>query len=303
MDNPKLLVFGGTGFIGSHIVTEGVKRGLHVTCVSHKKKIQTNEHLSSILADLNSTESIKSILSKESFEYIIHAGGYIDHTHYKNGGEKVIQQHLNSLYSIVSNLDRTKLKRFIFLGSSDEYGNAKAPQMESIREKPISPYSFAKTAGSHFLQMLHKSENFPATIARLFLTYGPGQDDNRFLPMIIKGCLKDEEFPTSYGEQLRDFCYIQDTVDGIFSMLDSDEAVGEIFNLASGRKISIRSMIDKIVQLVGKGKPIYGQVPYRVGENMELYADITKAKEILNWEPKVSLDEGLKETIQFYKNA
>ena len=186
------------------------------------------------------------------------------------------------------------------IGSSDEYGNAPAPQHENLREKPISPYSLAKVASSHFLQMLYRTENFPAVTLRLFLTYGPGQDTGRFLPQIIRGCLSDITFPTSAGEQFRDFCYVDDTVCAILQALDSSEGEGEVFNVASGIPISIREIIEKVRNITGSGKPIYGKVPYRPGENMELYASISKAKNILQWEPKVSLKDGLTKTINYF---
>ena len=79
------------------------------------------------------------------------------------------------------------------------------PQCEELREQPISPYSLAKVASTHFLQMLQRTEGFPAVVLRLFLTYGPHQDNRRFLPQIIQACLRDDEFAVSDGHQLRDF--------------------------------------------------------------------------------------------------
>ena len=171
-----------------------------------------------------------------------------------------------------------------------------------MREKPISPYSLAKVASTHFLQMLSRTENFPAVTLRLFLTYGPGQDYGRFLPKIIRGCLDNAAFPTSTGEQLRDFCYVDDTARSILQSLVVPEAVGNVINIASGKPVSIREMIEKICALTGSGKPLYGKVNYRTGENMTLYANISKAKKILNWEPLTKLDEGLKKTIDWYKD-
>ena len=167
-------------------------------------------------------------------------------------------------------LPRNKLKRFVQIGSSDEYGNAPAPQNEKMREQPISPYSLAKVASTHFLQMLYRSENFPAVTLRLFLTYGPGQDVKRFLPQIIQGCLNNADFPTSAGEQIRDFCFVEDAVRAVTQALTVPEAIGEVFNVASGEQVKIRTMIEIVCALTGSGKPLYGEVPYRPGENMEL---------------------------------
>tara|TARA_Y100000294_G_C8258488_1_gene217768 strand:- start:14 stop:505 length:492 start_codon:yes stop_codon:yes gene_type:complete len=160
-----------------------------------------------------------------------------------------------------------------------------------------------KVAATHFLQMLHRTEDFPAITLRLFLTYGPGQDQHRFFPQIIKGCLEGRSFPTSAGEQLRDFCYIQDTVNTIFSSFSSHSALGEVINIASGQPVSVRHMIETVVELIGDGKPEFGEIAYRRGENMELYADVSKARKLLGWEPKISLEDGLSKTIKWVKES
>ena len=162
-------------------------------------------------------------------------GGYINHTLFKGRRTTTIEEHFTAIQNFITVLSREKLRRFVQVGSSDEYGNAPAPQHEHLREAPISPYSLGKVATTHFMQMLHQTEAFPAVILRLFLTYGPGQNEERFLPQIIKGCLNDRSFPTSAGEQLRDFCYIEDVVYAIFLVLENDSVNGEIFNIASGQ--------------------------------------------------------------------
>ena len=251
--------------------------------------------------DLNDFELVNKYLNVD-FDYVVNLGGYINHQLFKDGGSKLIDTHFTTIQNLVKVLPRNKLKRFVQIGSSDEYGNAQAPQNENLREQPISPYSLAKVASTHFLQMLHRTENFPAVILRLFLTYGPGQNSGRFLPQIIKGCVNNEIFPTSLGEQLRDFCYVDDTVRAILKALIVPEARGEVFNVSSGKAISIRTMIEKVCAITGSGNPCYGEVPYRSGENMALYANIYKAKSILLWEPEVSLKDGLTKTIDYFSN-
>jgi nucleoside-diphosphate-sugar epimerase len=149
--------------------------------------------------------------------------------------------------------------------------------------------------------MLHRTEAFPATTLRLFLTYGPGQNGRRFLPQIISGCLQDKTFPVSAGGQLRDFCHVRDTVAAVFAALQSPAARGEVINIGSGKPVSIRKMIELVQALVGSGRPEYGAIPYRAGENMELYPDISKARRLLDWRPKVELEIGLQETIRWVK--
>ena len=130
----------------------------------------------------------------------------------------------------------------------------------------------------------------------------PGQGMERFIPQVIKGCLEGKEFPTSEGKQLRDFCFIDDFVQSIFSSIDNTEALGEVINIASGEPIFIKDVVNKIQNIITTGSPQFGEASYRVGENMELYADISKAKKLLGWEPKINLDDGLKKTISFMRD-
>ncbi len=302
----RLLVIGGQGFIGSHIVSSAVERGWHVTSLglSQRQSIleKPSTGVSYVAADITNSGVLREALGECSFEYVVNCGGYIDHALFFNGGRKVLDAHFLGVTNLVEVLDRKSLQAFVNIGSSDEYGNTPAPQLEAQREAPITPYSLAKVAATHFLQMLHRTEGFPATTLRLFLTYGPGQDNRRFFPQIILGCLEGRSFPTSKGEQRRDFCYVGDTVAAIFSALTSPMAKGQVVNIGSGQPVSIRKMIETVRFLIGRGEPRYGEIAYRPGENMELYADISKARDLLGWEPKVSLEAGLARTIQWFRD-
>ncbi len=297
MNVPHILVIGGTGFIGHHLLRATKCKGWQITSVSLNppSKERFVESVRYLHFDLFNRSLVKKHLGK-NFDYVVNLGGYINHQLFREHGRELIDTHFTALQNLLEVLPRFKLKRFVQIGSSDEYGDASAPQHEKLREVPISPYSLAKVASTHFLQMLYRTENFPGVTLRLFLTYGPGQDSRRFLPQIIRGCLDDAAFPTSAGEQLRDFCYVDDTVRAILQALNVPKVDGEVFNIASGEPVSIREMIQKVCALTGSGNPQYGEVPYRPWENMALYANISKAKQILQWEPSISLDKGLQKT-------
>jgi nucleoside-diphosphate-sugar epimerase len=300
MRKPRLLVVGGTGFIGHHVVRSGVDRGWRVTSLSRNPPVRSRliEGAEYVAADIRDSQ-LRSQLPSDCFEYVVNLGGCIDHRLFCQGGRELISSHFGGLQSLVEFLDRDTLLRFIQIGSSDEYGNSPAPQKESMRESPISPYALAKVAGTQFLQMLHLTEAFPAVVFRLFLTYGPGQDQARFLPQVIRGCLADASFPTSAGEQLRDFCFVEDVVSAMFTALHNEEVSGQVFNVASGKEVSVRSAISKVQLLVGRGRPRFGEVAYRQGESMALYADISKARSLLEWEPTTTLDMGILKTVEW----
>jgi nucleoside-diphosphate-sugar epimerase len=295
----KLLIVGGTGFIGKNLTQKAVESGFLTTVLSsnlpkNDYQISKAEYLQ---ANVSNSDQIKKILINRKFDYVVNLSGYIDHSGFLTGGRGVINTHFDGVQNLLQVIDWTHLKKFVQIGSSDEYGNQKAPQSEDIRESPISSYSAGKLFSTHLLQMLHKTEGLPVVILRLFLVYGPGQNNNRFLPQIIDGCSSDSSFPVSEGGQLRDFCYVDDISRGILMALKNKNVEGEVINLASGQSISIREVIEIVRRIVGKGRPDFGKIPYRSGENMNLYADTSKANKVLQWMPEISIVEGIKKTI------
>jgi len=301
--NSMVLVVGGSGFIGSALSkTLNTLRAHVVSLVSSKtKKRASLPDVTTIAADIRGHTSLKKVLANYSFDYVFNLGGYIDHSPYLEGGRNVVDVHYTGMLNLLNQVFTPSLKKFVQIGSSDEYGNRPSPQSENQREAPISSYSAAKVGATHLIQALSRTEGLPGVVVRLFLAYGPGQNQERFLPQIIKGCLEDLTFPASQGEQVRDFCYIDDVVEGLILSALKPLAKGEVINIASGDPVSIRKVIEKIVSLVGKGRPDFGAHPYRQGENMELYADISLAEKILRWRPETGLEEGLLKTIEYFK--
>ena len=303
--NSHLLVVGGTGFIGQHIVKKALDKGFNTTVLSKNNgntlnKLDGVRHLT---VDISSKINLLPALEGRMFDYVINLGGYINHTNYSNGGSEIYDVHFNGVRNLIDCLDKSKINGFVQIGSSDEYGNNPAPQIESQREAPISPYSCAKVASTYFLQTLYKTENFPVVILRPFLVYGPGQGSERFIPQIINGCMNGDKFSVSKGEQLRDFCFIDDFVDAVFLALGNNNAFGEVINISSGIPISIKEVINFIVNIFDSGQPQFGKNKYRDGENMALYANIDKAKKMLNWEPRTDLECGINKTISWVKES
>lgn len=298
----RLLVVGGSGFIGRALCRLARVRGYAITSLSLHAPAKALEGVSYLVGNLADAELLKQLLSGKQFEYLVNCGGYIDHRFYFSGGRDLIRAHFEGVQNLLDAVDRDCLKRFVQIGSSDEYGAAAAPQSEANREASISPYSLAKVAATHFLQMLWRTEQFPAMTLRLFLAYGPGQGEERFLPQIIRGCLQDRRFPVSDGEQLRDFCYVDDVVEGILRALDAPAVCGRVINLASGNPVTIRDVIEQVRDIIGHGQPDFGQIPYRTGENMALWAETRLARELLCWAPRVPLREGLARTVEYYRS-
>ncbi len=300
----RILILGGSGFIGQHLINRCLLDTPHVTCLGlHESQGQQfiKNPATRKACDITSQQSVIDILRGNAYEYVFNLCGFVDHTPYFKGGRRVIDAHFGGLLNVLDNLDQKVLKSFVQVGSSDEYGELVPPQVEHMQGDAFSPYSVAKKAGTALVSMLAEREEFPGVVVRLFLVYGPGQNQQRFIPQVITSCLRNEHFPVTKGDQLRDFCYVEDVVDALVRAALAEKARGQVINIASGNPTTVRKMIEKIVTLVGQGTPMFGARPYRPGESMALYADITKAKQLLDWSPLTDIDIGLRKTITYYQ--
>ena len=176
LNNSSILVIGGTGFIGTNLVKRLLKFGAKVTCLSLQRKQNklTHKNLRYIPCDYTNFDILKKKINK-SFEYVVNLGGYIDHSKFFTKGRLVIDNHFLSTINLLLSLKKKKLKRYLHIGTCDEYGENSSPVKEYSKEDPITSYAFAKLASINLLIMLNKTENFPATALRLFLVYGPYQ--------------------------------------------------------------------------------------------------------------------------------
>ena len=178
-----------------------------------------------------------------------------------------------------------------------EYGKNISPLNETFKCNPLSIYGRAKFLASKFLIQKYKENKFPTIVLRLFQAYGPNQDVNRLIPIIIVGCLKNEKIACSPGEQLRDFVYIDDVIRAIFLSLKSKKALGKIINIGFGRPKKVKNIIHMIKDMIGKGRPEFGKIKMRKDEIKALYPCLRQAKKILKWKPKEKLNDGLKKQL------
>jgi len=296
----EILIIGGTGFIGYHLAKKCIKKNWQVTSISTKlpPKKRYLSKVKYLLCDITKKKYLKKNI-KKYFHYVVNLGGYVDHSNKK----KTYESHYLGCKNLVEIFLEKFPLSFIQMGSSIEYGKLRSPQQENkiCNLKSIkSVYGRAKLMSSLYVMMLYKKIKFPATVLRLYLAYGPKQDINRFIPIIINGCIKNKKFSCSGGDQSRDFVHVYDVVDAIIKSLLSKNAKGQIINIGSGKPQKIKKIIKDIVKISKGGQPQFGKIKLRKDEILNLYPSIKKAKRKIKWKPKIKFNYGLKKTIQFY---
>jgi len=295
----KILIVGGTGFIGYHFAKKCLKKNLLVFSISYSKpkKIRFLKKVKYICVDISKKFKLKKKVENLKFDYVVNFGGYVDHSKKK----RIIDSHFIGVKNLVQCLDRSNIKSFIQIGSGLEYGHAKSPQSEKLNCKPLSYYASAKISATKYLINEYKKNNLPVTILRLYQIFGPYQDLNRLIPITIYNSILNKTFFCSSGKQLRDFMYISDCIDAVYICLKNKKSKGEIINLGTGSPRKVKDIILNISKVIGSGKPVFNKFEMRDEEVNMQFPSVMKARRILGWKSRVSFTSGLKKTISYYK--
>ncbi len=295
----KILIVGGTGFIGYHLAKCCLKKKWDVTSLSTKrpKRLRRLNKVSYKLCDISNFKKLNTLLSNTKYNYVVNLGGYVDH---KNKTQ-VILSHFKGVRNLYKIFKNKKIEKFIQIGSSSEYGNVKSPQKESLMLKPKSFYGKAKLSSSKYLIKQFKDNKFPVCVLRFYQLFGPYQENNRFIPQLINSCIRKKKFNTSNGQQLRNFLYIDDGINAILKSIKTKKSIGEIINIGSTKSIKIKKIMILVKNKVRYFDPVYGKIKLRKDEPKIIYPLLSQMKKILSFKPKVNFEVGLNRTILFYK--
>lgn len=299
----NILIIGGTGFLGYHLSRTCIKKGWKVTSISSKKpkKKRYLKKVTYLRLDITKKNLLHKKL-KNKYDYVINLGGYVNHYEKK----KTYNTHYLGCKNLVDFFQDKKIKSFIQIGSCTEYGSKRSPQKEENilkADKIKTTYGKSKLLSTNYLLKKYKSNKFPCTILRLYLVYGPRQDYNRLIPIVIKNCLENKYFPCSEGSQLRDFLYVDDFVKAVLKVFKQKKAHGEILNIGYSKPLKVSYVIKKINKIIKFGNPQFGQIKLRVDEIKSLYPNINKTRKLLKWKPTIGFLSGIKKTIKYYKNS
>lgn len=307
-----VLVTGGAGFLGSHLCEYLLKKGYFVCCLDNlltgsEKNIShlmDNKNFKFINADISDLSNHQSLVTN----YIFNLASPASPVDYQNHPEETALTNSVGTYNLLKLAVKNKAK-FLMASTSEIYGDPKEhPQKESywgnVNTFGVrSCYDESKRFSETLVHVFIHKYNLDARIIRIFNTYGPRmqKDDGRVVSNFINQALAGD-FLTVYGKgmQTRSFCYVSDLIEGIYKAMFSKDTSGEIFNLGNPEEYTMLELAKKILKLTGsKSKMVFNPLPK--DDPTKRCPDITKAKQVLGWSPKVSVTEGLKKTIQYYK--
>jgi dTDP-glucose 4,6-dehydratase len=302
------LVTGGAGFIGSHICDYLVEKDFKVICVDNliTGSLKNIEHITSSQFVYLNYDITQYIDIKEKLDYIFHFASPASPLDYLQLPIQTLKVGSIGTHNILG-LAKAKRAKMILASTSEVYGDPKVhPQTEEYwgNVNPVGPrgvYDEAKRFSEALTMAYHRQQGLDTYIVRIFNTFGPRmrKNDGRAIPTFLSQCMEDKDITIfGDGKQTRSFCYISDIVEGIYRLINSDYNMP--INMGNPEEMTIINLAENIRSLVkSKNNIVFQELP--LDDPLVRKPDITKAKNILDWEPTVGFKEGIKNTIKFYK--
>lgn len=309
----RALVTGGAGFIGFNLVTELLRRGWRVRVLDNFSTGKRERLDSWSVPDLGVLEG--DIRKRqdcdracEGVEYVFHQAALgsvprsVDDPTATN--ESNVRGTLNMLQAAL----QAGVRRFIYASSSSVYGDsAQLPQEETHNPRPVSPYAVSKLAGEHYCRSFTKVFGLETISLRYFNVFGPHQDpDSKYsavIPAFLSQAARGEPLQIHWdGLQGRDFAYIDDVVRANILAAETPSAAGFVFNIANGRSRTVLEIADGIIKILGSD-PGRRHADRRPGDVRTTWASISRARSVLGYEPRVSLEEGLRRTVGYFRSV
>jgi len=303
IEGKTVCVTGAGGFIGSHLCRSLVDRGTRVLALDDfsigqkERLVDIEDRLEIVNADIRNPDSLKEPVEKSQVVYALAAIAN-PRTCQKNFG-LVCDVNIMGTANILMHC--SDVERVVFLSTIMVYGEPKYLPIDD--RHPIDardPYSISKIMCEYFFKAYHYMNNLPFTIIRNSNTFGPGQDKDYLIPTLILEGLTKGQIEIWDPRVIRDFLYIDNCVEALIKVVESESAVNEIMNLGSGQGIATGELADIVCRYTG-ATWIDAKKPSPVSS--KLISDISKLKALTGWEPKVSLEEGMKRSIEYYKSV
>lgn len=309
----KVLVTGGAGFIGSNLAEELIKRGAKVSILDNlvtgfrENLHEIGGNFEFIEGDLNDHKKLDAAL--EDVDIVFHQAALPS---VPRSVENPLETHnacVNGTFNLLLKSKEKNVRRLIYAASSSAYGDQETlPKVETMIPKPLSPYAAAKLMGEYYCQVFYRVYGLETVCLRYFNVFGPRQNPtsmysgviSRFIDSLMTG-----KAPTIYGdgEQSRDFTFIANVVDANIKAAQTEKGIGEIINVANGERISLNELLKVLKKITGKADVTIDNQAERKGDVKHSQADNTRAIEWLDYRKISGLEEGLQQTIDWWKTS
>ena len=296
----RVLVTGGAGFIGSEVVSQLIKSGAMVTVLDNfssgkKHYLPKNKNMKIVKGDIRDEKIAARVIKDQEAVVNLAALPFIPDSYFYPGDFFSVNT-IGSVNMLWNSIKSKTTDLFIHISTSEVYGSAQTvPMNENHPTAPHSTYAVSKLAADRAAFTLHKENGFPVVVIRPFNSFGPRFTEPYIIPEIMNQILRgNKELTLGNIHSSRDFTFVKDTADGILRCLQEKKAIGEIINIGSGKEISIHDLAKKIAKISKKKIKIkYDESRERPYDVNRLLADNSKARKILKWRPKISVEKGL----------
>jgi UDP-glucose 4-epimerase len=312
-EGQRVLVTGGAGFIGSHLVEKLVGLGARVSvidtmlCGNKIEHLEGHKNLSIHRLDVTDIQIIESLFKGQ--DMVFHLAAVVGVEETQDEPVNLLNVEVGGTSNVISLAARNKVRRFIFASSSEVYGDSAAPMVEEGPFNPKSTYALTKLIGEHFCQAYYQKYGLEYAALRYFNVYGPRQDERFVLSRFVSRAFKGEEIRVyGDGNQTRDFTYIDDSVRMSLLAGVIESGVNQVLNFGTGRAVSINYLADLVLDRLNlSGKVNIKHVDYDLRRTREIevfsrLANVDKAEKLLKYRPLTELSEGLDTYIAWYKS-
>jgi UDP-glucose 4-epimerase len=304
----RVLVTGGAGFIGSHVVRGLVSRGLHVVVlddfssgkIENLEKLASSEDLRIVRGNIRDRKVVEEVLG--SVDSVVHLAAFVNAS---ESVKKPLETHdinVNGTLNILDGCIKKRVKKLVFASSAAVYGDGNPlPLREKDELRPISPYAASKVCGEYYCKMYCNCYGFSSTILRFFNVYGPGQGSNEYAGVItrfVNSGIHGRPF-TVYGDgnQTRDFVNVKDVVTAVEKAISFKSSKTDVFNICTGEAMTINDLVSSLCRIFGKNlEPLHARP--RAGDILCNYGDPVRAQKVLGFKAKIRFEDGLRSLIK-----
>ncbi|HKC65031.1 MAG TPA: NAD-dependent epimerase/dehydratase family protein [Pyrinomonadaceae bacterium] len=303
----RSLVTGASGHLGSYLVRRLLREGAEVFALVRPdsdlwRLADVLDRIEVIRADLSDVKRIQSSITEAKPEATFHLAWQGVTSGFKNDARQITLNVAGSL-DLFEIIRTTGCKLWVGVGSQAEYGTHNEILTEETPVRPETAYGVAKLSLGLLTQKLCELSGIRFIWLRLLATYGPKDDERHLIPSVIRHLLAGESPQLTSGEQKWDYLYVADAADAIYRAAVRESAHG-VFNLSSGEAHTVRKLVEQIRNIIDPSLPLgFGEIPTLADQIMHLQADISKLREATGWTPQTSLEEGLKRTIEWSREA